>query len=128
MEKIKFEDCHCDEQSEPQLMTVEIPIGGQRVTVDIKTRICLKCGEKYFDGRTILNLEKEIRAKSAKKNSWINTTKNKNYVWNEKTNQRNNWAEKKSAKTDFEKKSERNNQKALLPTVRTAQKLRLPNA
>lgn len=65
MEKIKFEDCYCDEQSEPKLMTMEIPIAGYGVVVrDIETRICLKCGEKYVDGQSILNLEKELLAKS----------------------------------------------------------------
>jgi hypothetical protein len=65
MKKNKYEDCSCDEQSEPKLMTMEIPIARYGVVIrDIETRICLKCGEKYIDGKSLLDLEKEIRAKS----------------------------------------------------------------
>ena len=63
MEKIKFEDCSCDEMSEPELITTKIRIAGERVLVkDIEATTCLKCGETYLDGKRILEVTKAVKA------------------------------------------------------------------
>lgn len=73
MEKIKYEDCYCDEQSAPELISIEVPIGKQRVLIkDIRATICLKCGAKWLDGKRILEVTKEVKDKLEKEKSKTN--------------------------------------------------------
>ncbi len=64
---MKRSKCQCEKLVERKI-TNTIPLGGEMVKVeDAPARVCLDCGEIYFDGRYIVNLEKKLlrRAKQA---------------------------------------------------------------
>ena len=53
-------ECNCENQK-PEKVTKVIKIGGQSVLVeDAPARICRDCGEIYFEGRFLLDLEKQL--------------------------------------------------------------------
>ncbi len=53
-------NCNC-ENTVKRKVTDTIPIAGQMVKVtDAPARVCADCGEIYFEGRFILDLEKKL--------------------------------------------------------------------
>ncbi|HXH70733.1 MAG TPA: YgiT-type zinc finger protein [Pyrinomonadaceae bacterium] len=54
--------CDCGGEMEIKKISKKIPIGKQEIFLDdVDAKICLKCGEIYFDGEMILALEAEIK-------------------------------------------------------------------
>jgi YgiT-type zinc finger domain-containing protein len=54
------DNCECSKQKKAKVSKV-IRIGSQSVQVEnAPARVCPDCGEIYFDGRFILNLEKKL--------------------------------------------------------------------
>ena len=61
-----FENCDCTNQTS-QKVTKIIKIGGEEVkAVDAPATVCQDCGEVYFDGLYILELEREVRQRRDK--------------------------------------------------------------
>ena len=55
-------DCDCGGEMEIKKVSKKIPVGKQEVFLDdVDAKVCLKCGEIYFDGEMILALEAEIK-------------------------------------------------------------------
>jgi YgiT-type zinc finger domain-containing protein len=60
---MKFENCSC-RNTKPEKITKEISIGTEKVLVqDAPARVCLDCGEIYFDGKYIMELTRKVRKK-----------------------------------------------------------------
>ncbi len=58
--------CRCENLVKKKV-TDKIPIGGHLVEViDAPARVCQDCGEIHFEGRHLLNLEKEIEERVKK--------------------------------------------------------------
>ena len=56
-------NCNCKNQK-PEKVTKVIKIGGESVLVeDAPARVCQDCGEIYFEGRFLLDLEKQIESR-----------------------------------------------------------------
>jgi len=56
-----FLDCHC-KKTKPAKVTKEIRIGGTTVLVeDAPADVCQTCGEIYFHGKYLMELEKKIK-------------------------------------------------------------------
>ena len=54
-------NCNC-ENLVKRKVTDTIPVAGRMIEVnDAPARVCLDCGEIYFEGKYLLNLEKEIK-------------------------------------------------------------------
>lgn len=59
-------NCNCENLVKKKV-TDTIPIGGHLVEVkDAPARVCQDCGEIHFEGRYLLNLEKEIERRVKK--------------------------------------------------------------
>lgn len=59
-------DCSCQNQVK-RLVSDKLPIAGQLIEViDAPAYVCLDCGEIYFEGEYILDLEKKALATSNK--------------------------------------------------------------
>jgi YgiT-type zinc finger domain-containing protein len=55
---MKYLNCKCENQKREKI-TKKIPIGGTIVLVEnAPARVCQDCGEIYFDGKYLLELEK----------------------------------------------------------------------
>jgi YgiT-type zinc finger domain-containing protein len=55
-------NCNC-ENFVKRKITDTLPIAGQMVkVVDAPARVCKDCGEVYFEGRFLLDLEKQLTA------------------------------------------------------------------
>ena len=55
-----MKNCGCKNQKREKV-TMEIPIAGTKVLVkDAPARVCQDCGEIYFDGKYLLELEKKL--------------------------------------------------------------------
>ena len=62
-------DCYCKNFTSRKV-TKEIPIAGKKILVeDHLAKVCDDCGEIYFDGKFILDLEKQV--KSREKKEWL---------------------------------------------------------
>jgi YgiT-type zinc finger domain-containing protein len=57
---MKYLNCKCENQKR-ETVTKKIPIGGTIVLVEnAPARVCQDCGEIYFDGKYLLELEKKL--------------------------------------------------------------------
>ncbi|CAN5488231.1 hypothetical protein BH10ACI1_BH10ACI1_06870 [soil metagenome] len=55
-----MKNCSCKNQKREKI-TKEIPLAGTKVLVkDAPARVCQDCGEIYFDGKYLLELEKKL--------------------------------------------------------------------
>lgn len=51
----------CDGQLIDEETSITLKRYGQEFTYhNVKTETCLKCGDKFYDGRSIMNIEREI--------------------------------------------------------------------
>lgn len=51
----------CDGQLIDEETSITLKRYGQEFTYhNVKTEICLNCGDKFYDGRSIMNIEREI--------------------------------------------------------------------
>lgn len=58
----------CDGETKKELVSKTFHRFGQDFTYhNIKAEVCQKCGERFLDGVTITNIEKEIREKAKTK-------------------------------------------------------------
>ena len=54
--------CDCGGTEKKQKVSKEISIAGGRFFVEnLDAWVCEKCGETYFDGETLLKIEKQIQ-------------------------------------------------------------------
>lgn len=54
--------CDCGGTEKKQKVSTEINLAGQKVFVqNIDAWVCDKCGETYFDGETLIKLEKQLQ-------------------------------------------------------------------
>ena len=59
--KRKASKCDCSGKMDRRLVSKTIPLAGRRVRVeDVPASVCEECGEVYFDGPTLLKLEKKL--------------------------------------------------------------------
>ncbi len=60
--------CYCGTLTERKKITRKVPIGQQDVLLEnVDADICPNCGEIYFDGKMLLDVEKAVKKKSIEK-------------------------------------------------------------
>jgi YgiT-type zinc finger domain-containing protein len=55
---------HCDfctGTTERKTVMREITRDGETYTFSVKAKVCNKCGERYYDGKTLLEMEKMVK-------------------------------------------------------------------
>ncbi len=54
--------CNCGGNEKKGKVTKEVNLAGRKVLVEnVDAYVCDKCGETYFDGATLLRLEKQVQ-------------------------------------------------------------------
>jgi YgiT-type zinc finger domain-containing protein len=57
--------CECGGKMEIKIVTRQIPIGGQIITLqNVEAKVCPKCGEIYYNGKMLLEIENKIENES----------------------------------------------------------------
>ncbi len=60
----KIMKCACGGNERRRKVSKEISLAGQKIFVEnVDAFVCDKCGEIYFDGSTLLKLEKQVQKK-----------------------------------------------------------------
>lgn len=63
---MKFKDCECTNQEKTKV-TKKIRLANREILVeDAPAYVCQDCGEIYFEGQFISNLEKKLRKENKK--------------------------------------------------------------
>jgi YgiT-type zinc finger domain-containing protein len=75
MKKMKCIICSGDDIKEKEEEEEEIRVGKDIVLVPAKAMVCTKCGERYYDRKTMMNLEM-VKYKVEKKQLEVETIGN----------------------------------------------------